>query len=573
MTPPTPTRPTTTVPQEPYRRPAPPRSGSLRLDGNEGARPDGEALLHLGSAHPSLLREYPDVFPLQERVAALHGVGVDRVVIGAGADDVMDRCFRAYLGPGRRLLVPVPTFEMVYRFAEVAGATVDTAPWDDAFPLRDLLAHIDERTGVIVVVSPNNPTGQTASLEDVMALSDAAPHALVLLDHVYVEYADVDLTAAALERDNIIVLRTFSKAWGLAGCRVGYGLAAPDVATTLRNAGNPYPVSAMSLAVVTHRLTTEGADLESHVTQVRSERERLMALLRSHDVPAPESQGNFVFAWFGNRAHFVNDALRWHGVVVRHFPHRAGIAGGLRISLPGAEEDFQRLVSALEACLSPDALIFDLDGVLADVEQSYRACIAATAGAFGCEITRNDIEQAIHAGDANNDWIVTQRLLATRGIAVTLDEVTARYQSLYLGDGDAPGLRDTERALLSPEVLARWADNLPVAIVTGRPRAEAEWFVRRAGYEPMISTMVCMEDGPVKPDPAPVRRALQRLGAKRAWMMGDTPDDIRAANAAGVMPIGVVAPGDREDRARDSLTATGAVAVLSSIAELERLLP
>ena len=122
-------------------------------------------------------------------------------------------------------------------------------------------------------------------------------------------------------------------------------------------------------------------------------------------------------------------------------------------------------------------------------------------------------------------------------------------------------------------MLSGLADRLPLAIVTGRPREEAEWFLEREGLTDLFQAVVCMEDGPLKPDPAPVRSAASSLGVERAWMIGDTPDDIRAAAAAGAVPIGVVAPGPDPEASAMALREAGAATVIATVDDLMQLLP
>ena len=177
------------------------------------------------------------------------------------------------------------------------------------------------------------------------------------------------------------------------------------------------------------------------------------------------------------------------------------------------------------------------------------------------------------AGDANNDWVLTQRFMAGQGVDVALDDVIKAYQEVYLGTSTSPGLRESERLLVARDVLASLADRLPLAIVTGRPREEAEWFLEREGLTDLFQAVVCMEDGPLKPDPAPVRAATSRLGVGRACMIGDTPDDIRAAARAGTVPIGVVAPGPDPGASAVALREAGAATVLAAIDDLMELLP
>ena len=565
--------PTTWVPTDAYRGPQARDPGVLKLDGNEGTAPPEELLRQLAQEDPSLLRDYPDPGGLATDIASWLGVDPARVVVTAGADDALDRICRAYLRPGRSLLLPVPTFEMIYRFAQVTGGETRTVPWTGSFPTDAVIAALDADVAVVAVVSPNNPTGRVATEDDLRRVAAAARGAVVVLDHVYADYADEDLTAVAAEIDNVITVRSFSKAWGLAGCRVGYAIASEEIANVLRNVGNPFPVAGLSIAAVRAQLGGGRVALEAHVRRTRQGRGLLGDYVERLGAISAPSQGNFAFADFGKRADLVQHGLASLGISVRRFPHRPEIANGLRMTVPDTDRDMERLQDGLSTVLAPEALLFDLDGVLADVEDSYRRCVLETASSFGVSITRADLALAVMTGDANNDWVLTQRMLASHGVEVPLDDVTARFQELYLGTPEKPGLRASERLLGGRDLLEKLAARLPLGIVTGRPRAEAIWFLDRAGISDLFGAVVCLEDGPLKPDPAPVRTALTLLGVRRAWMVGDTPDDIRAAAAAGVLPVGIVAPGDDPPQATQALRDAGAATVLNELHDLEELLP
>jgi HAD superfamily hydrolase (TIGR01548 family) len=256
---------------------------------------------------------------------------------------------------------------------------------------------------------------------------------------------------------------------------------------------------------------------------VRAERASLRELLCAHGVDARTSQANFVLADFGRRAAFVRDGLRARGILVRDFPGRAGLEQSLRITLPGDPADFERLTRALDTVLAPEALVFDLDGVLADVRESQRAAMVETAATYGVTVTMEDIERALRAGDAANDWIVTQRLIAAGGVQADLESVTARFQALYLGTAGESGLRERERLIVPRWLFERLSRRVPLAVVTGRPRDEARWFLEREGLADLFGAVVCMEDAARKPDPAAVRLALTRLGVQRAWMVAIRP--------------------------------------------------
>jgi HAD superfamily hydrolase (TIGR01548 family) len=547
---------------------SPVRSGcptDLRLDGNEGRTPPQVCLDGLVAAGTEALRLYPDSGSLTSRLAEKWGLEPRSVLVTAGADEALDRICRAYLDDSRTLVVATPTFEMIPRYARLAGAEVLETSWPSgAFPVDAVLDLVDERTGVIAVVSPNNPTGAVATEADLARLSSAAPHAVLLVDLAYGEFAEEDLMPAVLDLPNALGVRSLSKAWGLAGLRVGYVAGPADLIGPLRAAGGPYAVSGPSLLAAGAAVDVE-TGVASFVARVRRERTTLaddLAALGADPVP---SQGNFVYAGFPDPV-WVRDGLAGLGIAVRLFSQGPG-PGPLRISCPGDEDSFARLRAGLQTVLAPEALLFDMDGVLADVSGSYRRAILETALSFGEEFTAAEVAAAKRLPGSNNDWVLTQGLLAGRGRNVGLDEVTARFQEFYLE------LAEGEKLIPARDLLDRLSARMPLAIVTGRPRADAETFLARIGIKDLFSAVLCLEDGPGKPDPATVELALEKVGTRRAWMIGDTVNDIAAARAAGVLPLGVVPPGESSTDYPSLLIASGAGRVLANLSDLEEVLP
>ena len=559
--------------QRAYRRQQQVRPIDLRLDANEGLGPDASLLEAVRDEFRATARSYPDAASFEAMLARREGVEPECVLATAGADDALDRLCRVMLQPGRSALLTRPTFEMLPRFIRSAGGTCREIPWmEGPFPARAMAEAATPDTSMLFVVSPNNPTGNVANIDDLRLLRAAAPRALLVLDHAYLEFADEDLTRAAMEMPGVAVTRTLSKAWGLAGMRAGYLVAEAQVVRWARQAGLPYAVSGLSLALAQRHLV-EGEDrTRRHVARVRDEVREIGRLLASLGARPMASQANFVLARFTD-APLVADLLAGAGIAVRSFPDHAELADCLRIGCPGDPQAMDRLACALRAAMKPRGLLFDLDGVLADVSGSYRQAIIETAASFGVRVTREAIAEAKAAGNANNDWALTQRLLAGSGVQAGLEEVTRRFETLYQGDGRSRGLRDTERLLVERGQLQRWASERPLAIVTGRPRVDAERFLDRFGIRECFRVLVCMEDAPLKPDPSPVQLAMERLGIEHAWMIGDTVDDVLAARGAGVIPFGVAAPGEDIARATDTLTRAGAARVLSATSRLSELLP
>jgi len=553
-----------------YRVPAHPAPLDLDLRGNEGAVPDEALFEALRGAE--LLRRYPDAGPLERRLARRLGVDADRVVVTAGGDDALDRICRAVLEPGRRAVLPVPGFEMTTRYARLAGAEVVPVPWPGAaFPRQAVCDAIDADTGLVALTSPNNPTGAVASAEDLDALARACRRvgALLLVDLAYTEFAELDLCPQALALDNTVVVRTVSKAWGLAGLRVGYAVSSPEIAGWLRAAGAPFSVAAPSLALAHAALDQGDGPMEAFVRTVRQGRAELGRALQAAGCTVVPSQANFVFAR-SPRAAWLADGLAGLGIGVRAFPGSPDLADALRVACPPDAAATARVCAGLAAVATPQAVLFDMDGVLADVSGSYRAAIVQTAAAFGVQVDGADIAATKARGNANNDWVLTRELLAARGIDLPPTTVTEAFEARYQGTKDAPGLWTTETLCVTPAWLAALAGKVRLGVVTGRPRRDARRFLDHFGIAALFQVVVTMEDAPSKPDPAPVLRALEALGIRDAWLVGDTPDDVRAARAAGVVPLGICAPGDTDP---GPLLAAGAARILSVLTELEELLP
>jgi HAD superfamily hydrolase (TIGR01548 family) len=254
----------------------------------------------------------------------------------------------------------------------------------------------------------------------------------------------------------------------------------------------------------------------------------------------------------------------------------------------GRPADTDALVEALQGLENtwkildeyvPQALIFDMDGVIADVSLSYRQAIIDTAKAFSAEITHQDITDAKAAGNANNDWILSHRLITNyhvrslSGYSVpSLDVITQKFEDIYQGVPGTPGLRELEKLLVSQEEFHRFSQLLPLAIVTGRPRDDAVKFLQLHGLEHHFLHLVCMEDAPAKPSPEPVLLVLKKLGVERAIMIGDTPDVVMAAVGAGIIGVGILSPGDKKGhdsvKIRGALVGAGAARVIDTVSEL-----
>ena len=196
-------------------------------------------------------------------------------------------------------------------------------------------------------------------------------------------------------------------------------------------------------------------------------------------------------------------------------------------------------------------LLMDMDGVLAEVSMSYRAAIEKTCHIYGAlSVNQDSITEWKMRGNANDDWKLTYDLIKNDPDGrsdVSLAEVTKTFESLYQGDGTSPGLYKLETLIPSRETLLelRKRSNPGIGIVTGRPRSDCMKFLKDFNIDDLVDVTYCMEDGPSKPDPYPVLYACKMLGIEPSpsvVLVGDTPDDISAAVAAGCSAVGVITP-------------------------------
>jgi histidinol-phosphate aminotransferase len=342
---------------EPYAPPPFPRPIDLKLDGNEGLLPNPRLLDALSATGPDVLRRYPNARPLEEILARQWNVEPDQVLVTAGADEALDRVCRAFLSASRQIILPTPTFEMLPRYARLAGAEIVSVPWSTAaYPRGPVIEQINENTAAIAVVSPNNPTGSAATAADLRAVAAAAPHAVIIVDLAYADFADEDLTEPALALPNAVVVRSLSKSWGLAGLRVGFAAGSTQIVRWLRPAGGPYSVAGPSLALAAEWLRQGGEAMRAYVDRIRVERGDLARALRATGASVTDSQANFVFARFPD-AERIWSALSARGIAVRRFPSAPELSNALRITCPGNEHDFARLTQAIaESAVSENRL-------------------------------------------------------------------------------------------------------------------------------------------------------------------------------------------------------------------------
>ncbi len=222
-----------------------------------------------------------------------------------------------------------------------------------------------------------------------------------------------------------------------------------------------------------------------------------------------------------------------------------------------------------------EAILFDMDGVLVNVSQSYRYAIKKTAEFFtGEEIQFSEIQEMKNRGGYNNDWDCTQAIISAHYKDAYHWEIVDKFQEYYLGK-NFDGFIQNETWLLKASILDALAHQYKLGIVTGRPRKEAEFVLKRFDVEENFGVLITLDETPAgkgKPEPYGINLALKKLQVKKAAYLGDTIDDMKAASAAKITPIGVLTDNDRSAKQIDLLKNNGAVTVLNDVNEIADLL-
>ena len=297
---------------------------------------------------------YPDmgVIALRDKLAARHGVDPERVVTGCGSVALAEHLATATCLPGDEIVYSWRSFEAYPIIAAAGGATSVRVPntAGHGHDLTAMAAAVTDRTRLVLVCNPNNPTGTSVRKAEIDRFLDEVPSdVLVVLDEAYREFVTDDDVPDGLttygDRPNVVVLRTMSKAWGLAGLRVGFLVAQPGVAAAIRKVVTPFSTSLIAQAAAIAALDQE-EEVTRRCARVIAERDRVTEALRKLSVEVPATQANFVWLPLGDRSAAFGAACESRGVIVRPFQPE-----GVRVTI-GTPEENDAFLAAAEAALA-----------------------------------------------------------------------------------------------------------------------------------------------------------------------------------------------------------------------------
>lgn len=528
----------------------------LKLDFNERADSTPQWLIGF-KADTQCLWQYPNKQEVESLIAVKYSTTIDNVFLSNGGDEAIELLFKLCKLNSQSILLPTPAFSQYTHQLNIwnINNTIVSGLENLSIDVIKIKQNLKPKQWLILT-RPNNPTGECLAEEVLISLIEYSNNigAYVFLDEAYVEFylenSDVNY---ALQYNNVISLRTFSKAYGLAGARLGYLIGNNELIRNFKNIAMPFNVNQISLQLAKLALKNN-QEVEYYCEIIAINRGTVLHFLLSCSIEVFNGKGNFLLFK-------VKPQVK---TLLKSFMHKNGIQiktqvndlqDWVRITIP---ENIDQLMSVLQSVFKPEILGFDMDGVLIDTSKSYDACIIKTVKYF-TETVINvvNITQLRDKGGFNNDWDLTQVLIQQAGYEIDYKKVVDRFQIFY------QQLKQYEINLLQKKNIF-FNGNYTTAIITGRPKNEASEGVKQLHIQPdyIISADDVSEQ---KPSPVGINWLLSKTNMNRMWFCGDTVDDMQAGKASNCVCIGI---GENSE----ILYQAGADIVLNNINQLSELL-
>ncbi len=337
-----------------YQPPLKERVGKVRLDFNENTSgPSPKVIRAVQEFSAEYLSMYPDPNPLKEKIASVLKMKKEQVLLANGSDEAILLTLYSFLEKGDKIIIPDPTFSIYELYAASIGADIKRVEYNEdlTFPTKRTIAEIDSKTKMIILVSPNNPTGTVIARADIEEIIKKAKEVgcLVVLDEAYWQYCKETNYDLVVNYDNVVIFHTFSKAYGLAGVRIGYAVAQESIISVLEKLRPPYTINITAITAATVALDDQEY-VDSYVTEVSKAKEILEIFARKNNVVMYPTGSNFCIMRVGDKNKEIISSLKEQGILLRELKDVGILKGCIRVGI-GNKEQMQTVVIALENIL------------------------------------------------------------------------------------------------------------------------------------------------------------------------------------------------------------------------------
>ncbi len=354
---------------QPYVAPEEGRGDKIRLDFNENT---SGILIKVNPLAASSLVMYPEYTAFVEALAAFLELPTDWLLLTNGSDEGLFLIATTFIEPNQdAALISTPTFQMIPHYLHLAQADIRDVPAlpDLTYDVPALEQELSRHPKLAMFASPNNPTGATLPEKVIASWCHAFPNTLFAMDEAYVEYAMGSALCLIQTCPNLLVVRTFSKAWGLAGVRLGYIVGQPALIELIRRVQSPYSVNTFAVTMAAE-LLMHHQDVLMQAQATMKRKENVLQTLQSMGYRVYPGEANFFLLFMGVESDAFCTFCETQGVLLRNRSTLPGMQGLIRISV-GTDEEMQTFLDCLRLFQAQRALIFDLDDTLIDTTQSF----------------------------------------------------------------------------------------------------------------------------------------------------------------------------------------------------------
>ena len=338
---------------ERYIPPLEGRRGMLRLDFNENTvGPSPRVLEALRNVSLETISTYPEYSKFYERLSEHLNIKETQLFVTNASDEAIKLIMDTYIEKGDEIVLPVPTFPMFKIYANAVSARITNVMYhsDLSFPAKEVINSISNKTRIVVIVNPNNPTGTPVKKDDIIRIIKKAQNSLIMLDEAYSQFSKDSCLGLIKKFDNLAIIQTFSKAFGLAGMRIGYIVSNEQNIKNIRRSASPYSVN--SLAMLSAETALDDKEyIEWYVSEVEKSKKMLYDELKGLNIKTYPSSANFVLAYFGERSKDIQNMLKEYAILVRDRSSEPLLDGCIRISI-GTVKQTKRLIIHLKKCLN-----------------------------------------------------------------------------------------------------------------------------------------------------------------------------------------------------------------------------
>ena len=528
----------------PYIPPTKNRIGKIKMDFNENAFGCSPKVIGaLKKINIDDLSVYPAYSNFIKKLSSYLGVENCQIILTNGGEEAINTIFNTYLEKNDQIIIPTPTFALFKIYADAIGLNVKQINYKKTnkgfiFPLKNVLNAICKKTKLIVIVNPNNPTGTYIEQKNIIKIIKKARqnNSIVLIDEAYWQFCGKTSKELINIYDNIFVIQTFSKAFGLAGLRLGYIISDKYNIKNIAKAISPYSVN--NLAVIAASAALDDIEfVNKSIKQVNKNKKILTNELKKLKIKTYCSSANFLIADFGFNCTRVFGQLKNKNILLRNVSAAPILKNCLRITI-GTQKQTKILIKELKKILNPQAIIFDMDGVLIDVSQSYHLAIKKTIEYFGKKISFRQIQKYKQMGGTNDDYDLLEKYLFNKGFKIEKTKIIDIFDKLFIKNN----LIDNEKLLIGKNLLAKLKQKYKLAIFTGRPKKDVDCTLKKFDLLDLFDFVVSKEDvlGKLKPNPFGLKLAIEKLKTDSCVYIGDNIDDCICGKKAGIETIAVI---------------------------------